>query len=253
MNGFIAGFATAERGALDALDPRARLLAALAAVLTAVALHSSPVLVVMLVLTFAAAPLAGLSPRRLVGRMAHIEGFLVLLALLLPFTVDGTTLAQIGPLTISRSGLERAIVLLLRANLSILTLFILLSGLEPVRFAHALAKLGVPVKLVHLILFSARYVTVIGGETARLSDALRARAFRPGTSLHTLRTLAHFTGQILVRALERAERVDEAMRCRAFDGRFALVSDLQARPRDGLFLVGVALTLSLAIVVDRLA
>lgn len=82
---------------------------------------------------------------------------------------------------------------------------------------------------------------------------LGARAFVRRTSRHTLRTLGHFAGRMLVRSLERAERVDEAMRCRGFAGRFALVVGETFSRLDLGFVVLVSIGLTAALVVEHFA
>ncbi len=247
-----AAFETPVALRLDRLDTRLRLVAVLACVIAILSVRSPWVLAGLLPVALATTGLCGLGARAVLARLAHVEGFLLVLALLLPLTVPGETWATLGPLTLSEPGVERASMVLLRVNLCALAVLTLLGGLEPVRLGHALARLGMPRKLVHLLLFSARWVALFRAEAARLDDALRARAFRPRTSLHTLRTLAHFTGQLLVRAFERAERVDEAMRCRAFSGRFAMVADERPGGYDAIFAAGLAFGLALPILVDRL-
>jgi cobalt/nickel transport system permease protein len=54
---------------------------------------------------------------------------------------------------------------------------------------------------------------------------MRARAFRPGCGPHCWRSVGYLFGMLMVRSLERAERIDAAMRCRGFDGRFHLAED----------------------------
>jgi len=238
--------------ALDALDPRARLLAAGATVATALALTSPRMLAGGLGLALGLALLAGVPPRRLALRLAQVEGFLLVLVATLPLTVPGPVALAWGPLALSWPGLERAGELLLRVSLCAVALLALLGGVEPVRLGHALARLGAPTRLVHLLLFAARYVGLIGAEATRLQESLRARAFRPRLSLHTLHTLSSLIAALLVRAVARAERVDEAMRCRGFTGRFALIVEERFRPADARFAVGLGLVLALLLAGDRL-
>ena len=246
------GCDAAARPVLDRLDARVRVVATLAVVVAMLCVRS-PVVLAMLVPTFVGAALAtGLTARDLVARLAHVEGFLVVLAIMLPLTVPGPTSAALGPIALSQPGLDRAVLILLRVNLAAIAILILLAGLEPVRLGHALARLGVPPKLVHILLFTARWVALVRDEARRLHDAMRARAFRATTSRHGFTVLGHFIGQLVVRAFERAERVDEAMRCRAFAGRFALVAEERATAYDARFAVGLALGLALVILVDRL-
>ena len=249
---FLSTVDLAARPTLDRLDPRSRILAALAAIVVVVALRSPLVLAGLLPIALGLATAMGIGAAELGRRLRHVEGFLLVLALLLPFTVPGPTWVALGPLALSVPGAERAVEILLRVNLAAVTLLALLGGLEPVRFGHALARLGAPAKLVHLILFAARFVTLLREAAVRRLDTLRARGFRRRTSLHTLRTLAHLVGRLLVDAIERAERVDEAMRCRAFAGRFALLDTGRFGSADHRFAAAVAALLLTVLMVDRL-
>ena len=252
MSDVFACGAPTSRPLLDRLDARLRIGATFAAVLTIVALRSPFLLAGLVPVAVTLAVLVGQNLRDLARRLAHVEGFLVVLALLLPITVPGPELVALGPVALSQPGVERAVLVLLRVNLCAIVIFTLLAGLEPVRFGHALARLGMPAKLVHLLLFATRYVVLIRAEASRLHDAMRARAFRGRTSRHTLRTLGHFTGQLLVRAFERAERIDDAMRCRGFVGRFALVDDGRIGRTDMFFASLIGLGLAVVIMMDRL-
>jgi len=249
---WFCGADAAARPWLDRLDPRARIVAALALILAALAIRSPLLLLVWLAASFGLAWLCGLRAKEIAARLAHAEGFLLVLLALLPLTVPGPTALALGPLEFSQPGLDRAALILLRVNSSALTILILLAGLEPVRFGHALAGLGVPDRLTHLFLFAARYTALIRQEAQRLHDAMRARAFRASTSLAAVRALAWFSGQLLVRAMERAERIDEAMRCRGFSGRFVLVAEDRPGRTDLFFVGAVALACAAAVAMDRL-
>jgi cobalt/nickel transport system permease protein len=237
---------------IDRLDARLRVVATFAAVLTIIAVRSPVLLAALVPVAAILALLSGLTLRDLVRRLAHVEGFLVVLAILMPLTVPGPDLVALGPIALTQPGVERAVLIVLRVNLCAVAILVLLAGLEPVRFGHALARLGVPEKLVHLLLFAARYVVLIRDEAARLHDAMRARAFRARTSRHTLATIGHFMGQLLVRAFDRAERVDEAMRCRGFVGRYALVDEGGYGRDDAWFAAATGLGLALVIMMDRM-
>ena len=251
-DGFLARSGLDERPLLDRLDARVRIGAALAIVVAVLALRSLPLLVALVPVAAGLALLGGVRPGELAHRLKHVEGFLLVLVLLLPLTVPGEAVASLGPLAISGAGLRRALEVLARVNLAAITVTTLIGGLEPVRLGHGLAALGMPEKLVHLLLFAARWVALVREEAGRLADALRARAFRAAPTRHGLATLAAFVGQLLVRAYERAERVDEAMRCRAFSGRFALVVETRIARADRLFAALTGLALVLLLAADRL-
>jgi len=211
-----------ERGAFAPLDPRTRLLAALALVVAAVAVQSIGAKALAVGVAAALIAVSGLSWGGVARRLAHVEGFMIVLLVLLPFTAPGEALLTLGPLTASDRGLLLAVSIALTVNACVLTMLALLSTAEPVRLGRALAAMGAPARLVHVFLFLLQYLALLRAELARNLEAMRARGFRPRLTRHGLRSYGNLAGMLLVRAIERAERVDEAMRCRGFTGRFPL-------------------------------
>ncbi len=158
---------------------------------------------------------------RLWRRILHVEGFVLLIFVTLPFAVAGQPLFTLGPLTASIEGVLRAVLVACKVSASVLVIMVLLGPVEPERIGAALDRLGVPEPIVRLFVMTVRYLWLIGDEARRLNDAMRARGFAPRSNRHTWRAYGNLIGMLLVRALERAERVEEAMRCRGFSGRFA--------------------------------
>jgi cobalt/nickel transport system permease protein len=64
-----------------------------------------------------------------------------------------------------------------------------------------------------------RSVSLLSEEHRRLRTAMQLRGFIPAFNRHTFVTFGTLVGQLVLRSLDRAERIDAAMRCRAFDGR----------------------------------
>ncbi|MBL8579896.1 MAG: cobalt ECF transporter T component CbiQ [Mesorhizobium sp.] len=171
-------------------------------------------------------------------RLMHVEGFLLLLFVTLPFTVPGTTLFELGPLVATNEGLERALVLATKVAGSVLLLMLFFADAEPVQISVALRWLGIPETLVRIFLGVVRYLGLIRQEFARLQDAMRLRSFRPKSNRHTWRSYGYLVGMLLLRAMERADRVEEAMRLRGYAGRFP--STAQAAPTLRDWIVGTA-------------
>lgn len=153
-------------------------------------------------------------------RLLHLEGFLLLLFVTLPFTIPGTPLLTLGPLTASIEGAWRAATLAAKVSASALLLAHLFAATDPLHLGNALRTLHVPEPLVRLFVTVTRQLGVVRAEFARLQDAMRARAFHPRSNRHTWRSYGNLMGMLLVRALERADRVEEAMRLRGYSGRF---------------------------------
>src|SRR5690606_32216786 len=96
--------------------------------------------------------------------------------------------------------------------------------------------------LTHVALLTHRYVATFGQDLTRIRWALAARGFRARTDLSTSRTLATAAGTLLLRSLDRTERVEQAMRCRGYGGRLVEEAPPRLRARDPLALL-VALAL----------
>jgi cobalt/nickel transport system permease protein len=218
----------AGASAIAALDPRTRIVAAVIWAFVVVSLESLAVLAAAVVCALATAGLAALPARATAKKVLAMDGFVVALLVLLPFTTPGAPIGTVGPFTASAEGLHLAAAIALKANAVLLMLLALVGTLEPPALGHALRRLRVPAALVQLLLFTVRYIAVLAEEAARLRTAMRARAFTPGTNRHTLTTYGYLVGMLLVRAAERAERVLEAMKCRGFEGRWPVLD--QQRP-----------------------
>jgi cobalt/nickel transport system permease protein len=209
--------------AISRLDPRTRIVAALVFSLLLALSNRFAVLGLGLAVALAAVLAARLKPGATLRRLAALNGFMLLLLAVLPWSVPGAVLWKCGPLAITREGLCLAAAIALKGNAIVLLLMVLLGTLDIVTMGHALRHLYVPEKLTHLLLFTVRYIDVLEREFQRLTAAMRIRGFRARVSWHTYRSYGYLVGMLLVRSLERAERIVAAMKCRGFRGRFYLL------------------------------
>ncbi|MBK1643959.1 cobalt ECF transporter T component CbiQ [Thiocapsa imhoffii] len=231
---------------LQRLDPRIRILVMLLFAVVVVTLHSLSGLLAALGIALILALAARLPLRPTLRRLAALEGFMLVVLLLLPWTVAGTAVFTLGHWSASIEGITQALRILLKANAILLALLVLIVTLDAVAIGHALARLRVPVALVQLLLMTIRYINVIAAEFVRLRTAMQVRGFRASLSWHTYESLGYFIGMLLLRSLDRSERIRDAMRCRGFNGHFPLFDDLACRGHDWSFailMVGVSLTL----------
>jgi cobalt/nickel transport system permease protein len=177
-------------------------------------------------------------------RLLALAGFLGLLWLVLPLTFSGETLFSMGPIPFYRQGLILAAQISLKSAAILLALIALITTMTVATLGATLNRLGVPLKLVALLLMTYRYIFVITHEFERLANAAKIRAFKPGTNLHTYKTLAYFVGMLFVQAVTRARRVHNAMRCRGFKGRFYTLYEFLPLGQNKLFIGAIALILS---------
>ncbi|KYZ78119.1 cobalt ABC transporter permease [Anaerosporomusa subterranea] len=147
---------------------------------------------------------------------------------------DQTPLYQIGPVTLS-GGVVSFFSILLRFSLSVLAALALIATTGINALGAALQAFGVPRALVNQILFMYRYLHVLMEEVVR---TLRAHSLRsPEREAVRIGTWGSLTGLLLLRTLDRAQRVYQAMLCRGFDGEVRLMRSSNLRLNDGIFLL----------------
>ena len=233
---------------IGALDPRVRIVAALVFGIAVVALETLAALTTALLLAIALLGWSRLPARQTLRRVAMMDGFILFMLVLLPFTVPGDPMFTLFGQTASWQGLARAVEIGLTANAVVLVLMTLVGTIEPVTLGHALYKLRMPETLVHLLMFTIRYIEVLREEYLRLRAAMKVRGFRPGTNWHSYRSFGYLVGMMMVRAIERSERLLGAMKCRGFSGKILLLQEFRTSRADVVFGIGlgcVILTLTM--------
>ena len=220
---------------LHKIDPRFKIAGAVLFSIIAALSKTYPALFGALFFAVLLVFLAKLKPSLFIKRFLLVSWFLILFWIFLPFTGTGVIWYQWGPLAVKSQGTHLAAQISLKL-VSILSALTALTATMPLATTgHALQRLGVPEKLVYLLLMAYRYIFVIEQEYQRIFRASKIRGFQPRSNLHTYRTYAYMVGMIFVRASERARRVHQAMLCRGFKGKFYCFHEFAAEGRDVLF------------------
>ncbi len=209
-----------DRAGIGACDPRARLAGALAFLLVLPFLDRPLPLAAAFGFGVLAVVAARIPIAQVLRRVLVVEGFLVALLLTLPFVVPGTPVLAVFGFVASHEGLVRALAIIVRLHAAVLVTTAMLWGIGGRRLAAAMTGLGMPEAIATLLNLTLRYIATLGDEYRRLRTAMRVRGFRLRSNLHTWRSLGYLVGMMLVRSLERAERVRRAMLCRGYSGRF---------------------------------
>lgn len=231
------------------LDPRAKVVITVLFIVSNVFLPDGAWIAFGLVwaLILLAGRLARLALVRLLMRSVVALPF-ALAAVTIIFTHPGETLAtwQIGGLTVTATdaGFVRFISIMLRSWLSVQMALLLAATTPFPDLMHALRHLRVPAVLITIISFMYRYLYVLTDEAGRLLRARTARSARlpagkGGRSLlWRARTAGNMVGQLLLRSIERSERVYQAMAARGYRGHFLTMTPHVMSARDWLaFLV----------------
>ncbi len=223
--------------ALHRLDPRIRLVSAAGYSCVVAVCRELPALAAALVLSVALITMARLRIGEVFKRLLVVNGLVLFIWAVIPFTFPGEALFRLGPFVAAREGVDLAAQITLKSNAIVLAFMALVATMPFATAGHALHRLRVPDKIVHLLLMTYRYIFVLEQEYQRLVRAARIRGFRPGTNLHTYRTYAYLVGMLFVRAVDRAERVRWAMLCRGFKRKFYSLHEFKAGPGSVAFLL----------------
>ena len=202
--------------ALHRLDPRIKVIATGLFVLAVV---SFPRYTISAMLPFAlllviVASLAELPGSYLIKKLIIVSPFAVMVGIFNPL-LDQQPLLQLGPVIIS-GGWVSFLSILVRFGLTVTAVLILIACTGFNSVCMALARLGMPKIFAVQLLMLYRYIFVLVDEGIRMHQARALRTFRRrGMSMQVF---SHLVGQLLLRTLDRAQRVHLAMLCRGFDG-----------------------------------
>lgn len=112
-----------------------------------------------------------------------------------------------------------ALLIFFRANLITAVNVALFTGYTADEFYYGFHSLRLPDRFTVTLFFMVKYTEILGKEYERMKEALKVRNFMPKTNIFTYKTYAYLAGMLLVRSMDRAVRLNQAMRLRGFSGR----------------------------------
>ncbi|QOY37918.1 cobalt ECF transporter T component CbiQ [Anaerobacillus isosaccharinicus] len=151
----------------------------------------------------------GLSIVLLLKRYLIIFPFLLLMTV--PLIIGGGF-----PIEVDR--ISFAALIFLKAITCMTVMTILLHTQTVDDFMDSLAHLKVPPIVITILLLSYRYVFLFFDDIQKMQLAARARFFSGGISIRNLKVYGQLTGGLLIKSLDRAENVYNAMTARCFNG-----------------------------------
>jgi cobalt/nickel transport system permease protein len=217
------------------LDPRSRILMATAYAFVVAPADRFSVLLLGLAFSLVLIGISRLPVLDVAKRLLVVNGFVLFLWIVVPVTFPGIPLVHLGPLTATWDGVLVSARITIKSNAILLTFIAMIATSTVATLGAALARMGIPEKIVYLLLMSYRYIFVMEMEYHRLARSAALRCFRPSTSMHTYRTVAYLIGMLFVRASVRAERVYMAMLCRGFSGKFHSLQEFSFGRKDGIW------------------
>ncbi|TAN47887.1 MAG: cobalt ECF transporter T component CbiQ [Rhodospirillales bacterium] len=224
------------RSPVHSLDPRAKLLAVLAFAVAVVSVDKYALgdLLVFFIFPFFLLARSNIPPSYVLRRTLAVAPFAVMVGLFNPF-LDHQTVLEIGGFAVTGGWVSLATIIL-RVLLTVSALVLLAASTGIPALGQAGEKLGLPSIFVAQLLGLYRYLFLLVAESRRVHLAFRLRAVsgqRPNW-----RVFASILAQLLLRSLERAHRVYQAMLCRGFDGEIRRLDHAHFTKRDWVFLLG---------------
>ncbi len=216
-------------------DPRALLLSALACIVTAISFerHTVAALLPLALFPLVLAIRAQL-PWRLMGRTLLLAAPFVLMVGLFNPLLERDTALLLGGWPVSAGWLS-LLSILLRAAVAVSTTLALVACTGMPALFNAMTRLHVPQALSLQLWLLYRYLFVLGAEASRMETARRLRTgAQPRPSLATWGALL---GQLLLRSVDRAQRLHQAMQARGFAGTLPSAA-LRWRLADSAFMAG---------------
>lgn len=176
--------------------------------------------------------LADISPKVILSKLLFVEPLIIGIGIFNPL-FDKAQIA-FGSFAFSRGWLT-LLAIILKSSLTMVAALLLVSTTRIDALAEALRKLKIPKILVLQLLLTYRYISVLAGEVGLITRAYLLRA--PKQKGVELKAWGSLSGQLLLRAFDRAERVYSAMLLRGFSGEYSLGKKQSFGLKDFAFLL----------------
>jgi len=210
-------------GLLQSIHPAARLGSVASLIVASLFMNHVESLLIMALAPVLLSIASRIPPARYLISTTLIPLPATLTTIFVIFLTPGTPIATFSfgwvMMQVTSEGISRFIVFALRvwycfACLSLLTLT---TGIEGI--IGMLAAFRVPVVILQLLSLTYRYIHLTIGEAARMLFAREARMHRQRRTMNAtdLRGLASILSVLILRTLERGERVYMAMKARGYD------------------------------------
>lgn len=234
----------AAHSVVHSLDPRAKILVTLACIVTAMSFgpHDLSGPLPLLLYPVCLAALGDIPAACVARRLLLASPFALCVGIFNPW-LDTAPLLHVGPWAVS-GGWMSFLSILLRFTITVSAAIVLIGVTGFVPLCAALPRMGVPRIFAAQLLFLYRYIHVLIREAARMERARDMRSF--GHRGLGLKPFVRLLGQLLLRTLDRAHRIYQAMCCRGFDGELPHHGDLRYTGRDAAFMLGWLMFFALA-------
>jgi cobalt/nickel transport system permease protein len=223
------------------LDPRIKVLTAIFFIICVVSFDKYVIAALLPFALFLSLimGLGGIPALFILKKLALVSPFAILIGIFNPF-FDQQAISHIGSVAVS-GGWFSFLSILLRFCLTVSAMLILIATTGFNAVCMAMEKLGMPKIFAVQLLLLYRYIFVLLDEGQRMYQARALRSFQRRRM--DIKTFTSLVGQLLLRTLDRAQRIHLAMLCRGFDGTIRIRQTLHITPWDILLFLICCLAL----------
>ena len=229
-----------ELGRMDSpvhrLDARVKILTTIAFIVTVMSFSRYEVAALMpfFIYPFALMAVGGIPPGYILGKLLIAAPFALAVGMFNPL-FDQRVMGSLGSHGISGGWLSFASIAL-RFALTVSAALTLVACTGIYRLCAGLERMGLPQVFAVQLCLLYRYLFVIVDEGLRMRRGVEMRSM--GRRTLRFSTYVSLIGHLLLRAMDRAQRVYQAMVSRGFAGQFRVMRPTVACWKDVAFLVG---------------
>lgn len=215
---------------LHRMDPRAKIIASLFAIVVIFLAKTWLSFVLLLLSSVVLVMISGISPRIVLKGMKPLGVILLFTAFVNIFWMQGETLlVSFGFIHIYLEGILNAVLIALRIMILLAdTSLFMTYTTTPLALTDGLEQLLSPLKKVHLpvhefsmmMTIALRFIPTLMEETQKIMNAQKARGadFSTGSLIQRARALVPILVPLFVSAFRRADELATAMECRCYTG-----------------------------------
>ncbi len=215
--------------ALHRMDPRAKLCAALAVMVSVFLIRTPVQLALGLAAMLGTVALSRIPTRKVIDSIRPIVFVLLVLSLFnLCLTSTGEVLAAIGPLRITTDGVRAAFIYSLRLVVGVLAGMLILLTTTPAQLTDAfdamlapLSRIGLPGhELAMVFSLMLRFIPTLADEAKAVVDAQTARggALGEGSPVRRVKAIVPVVVALLASSLHHANDLSRALDARCYEG-----------------------------------
>jgi cobalt/nickel transport system permease protein len=217
-----------QRGLIQSLDPRVRIMGLFALVLAVTLSRKITVVAALFAVAIALALLSRVPFTTLLKRVwLVVLGFTGVIALPAIFVTPGSPIAQFGGASITEQGVRTAVLLILRVETAVTftTLLILCTPWSHV--LKALRALRLPKEAITMLAMTYRYIFLLVETATQMFDSRRSRTVGRLAPVEQRRMAARTAGVLLSKSMATSNEVYLAMQSRGFRGDVRVLSDFR--------------------------